>query len=536
VPVDGNGNVWILGDGMGRRTRTTAGALALFALVLGGCERWTSNLVSVDESGADSGNEISLDPVFSPDGTKIAFRSRASDLGPTDTTLCRSTFQPVVIRPCDDIYLRDLTTGTTTLVSTNAAGTDSANQDSIDPVFSPDGTKLAFVSRASDLVTSPTVEGGWNIYFHDLESGTNTLATTNAAGDGPGFGTTPVFNADGTKLVFTSSGSDYGFTDTNFSDDIYLKDLETGAYTQVSINRTGTDAANGFSHTPLITPDGTKVVFTSQGDDFGPRDFFASQDVYLRDLTRNRTFLVSADAARTNSGNGGSGGAAISPDGTKVVFGSSASNLGVPDTNGLPDLYIRDIDDGGTWRLPVERPSNPPEPTGGSGAVFSPDGTKLAFVSWAEIDIPGAGSNGLADVFVYDLAEERFSAVTGTDRVGEAANGGSFDPVWSPDGTKLAYWSLATNMTTGTDTNGVRDVYLTDFAAHETVIVSGRRDGKDSADGESYEPIYNPNAAADQIAFLSTAANLQGSTAADTNGRVDVYLAEVTDPEREGTN
>src|SRR5437879_888020 len=84
------------------------------------------------------GNSSSLSPVFSPDGSKIAFTSFASNLVAGDTN------------GNPDIFVKDLASGAITRVSTAADGTQAIGPgfvkgDSGSPVFSPDGSKIAFV-------------------------------------------------------------------------------------------------------------------------------------------------------------------------------------------------------------------------------------------------------------------------------------------------------------------------------------------------------------------------------------------------------
>ena len=50
-----------------------------------------------------------------------------------------------------DVYLRDLTAGTTTLVSANVGGTDGGSGYSYPLGITPDGTKVTFNSNATDL-------------------------------------------------------------------------------------------------------------------------------------------------------------------------------------------------------------------------------------------------------------------------------------------------------------------------------------------------------------------------------------------------
>src|SRR6266566_4232765 len=99
-------------------------------------------LISAAADGTQ-GNRWSLDPVFSPDGTKVAFDSYASNLVPGDTN------------GANDIFIKDLITGAVTRVSTAADGTE-ANGGSGIGDFSPDGSSLMFASDASNLVPNDT--------------------------------------------------------------------------------------------------------------------------------------------------------------------------------------------------------------------------------------------------------------------------------------------------------------------------------------------------------------------------------------------
>jgi Tol biopolymer transport system component len=117
--------------------------------------------VSTNATGTDSGDDRSFAPQLSPDGTRVLFQSEASNLGPTDTN------------GVEDVYVRDLTTGSTSLVSVNASGTDSGDAASKFSEFGPDGSLVIFRSRATDL-TSPGGSGSVDLYVRDLDAGTTT--------------------------------------------------------------------------------------------------------------------------------------------------------------------------------------------------------------------------------------------------------------------------------------------------------------------------------------------------------------------------
>ena len=123
--------------------------------------------------------------VVSPDGTKVAFMSSAAGFGPTDTNE-----QP-------DIYVRDVVSGTIELVSVpRLDGSDAGHYGSSAFSFSPDGRSIAFESNATDLVTTPNVTTAVNIYLRDLTSDTTTLVTANVSGtDGAGSSSGPVFDS-----------------------------------------------------------------------------------------------------------------------------------------------------------------------------------------------------------------------------------------------------------------------------------------------------------------------------------------------------
>jgi Tol biopolymer transport system component len=331
----------------------------------------TTTLVSADASGTDSGDGASIGPVFSPDGTKIAFNSVADDLGPTDTNFCSFL---VSSGPCSDVYLRDLTTGTTSLVSENVAGTDSGDWHSNDPFFSPDGTKIAFYSAALNLAVPapsapPRIE---NVYVRDLSAGSTSLVSVSADGNGGGdsHSRSGPFSADGTKVAFTSQATNLGPVDTNGVQDVYVRDLSTGATSLVS---GGSGGANG----PIFSQTGLKVAFTE------------ANDVYVRDLVAGTTTLVSVNAAGTGGGNDRSFEPVFSPDGKQIAFSSNANDLGPTDTNtgtcppigDCTDIYLRDVAAGNITLISGNADGTDSANDSSHSPVYSPTGQAIAFVS-----------------------------------------------------------------------------------------------------------------------------------------------------------
>lgn len=304
----------------------------------------TTTLVSVNGAGTGGGNGWSSRPVFSPDSTKVAFESRASDLGVTDTPMCESPASSVRTS-CNDIYLRDLVTGETTLVTSDHAGSDSGNAVSSGAVFSPDGSSLAFQSWATNLVATDT-SGGSNIFMRDLATGTTTLVSHDAAGTGGSNGATtgPVFDDDGTQLAFISTASNLVAVDTNGASDVFVRDLVTGTTTLVSRNAAGTDSANGASTGEVglyLAFQGGRIEFVSGASDLGPNDTNGAADLYVHDVASGTVSLVTANADGTDASTGTiRGDVALSSDGTRVAFTTTGNDLGPTDTNGTRDVYV----------------------------------------------------------------------------------------------------------------------------------------------------------------------------------------------------
>lgn len=126
----------------------------------------------------------------------------------------------------------------------------------------------------------------------------------------------------------------------------------TGATTLVSVSRTG-GAANNDSAVAAITPNGQFILFNSRASNLVSGDTNGVRDVFVRNLTTGHTWRVSV-GPHGRQANRGSNGTAISPDGRFVVFTSDATNLvRRRDTNGVSDVFVRDRATGHTIRVSV---------------------------------------------------------------------------------------------------------------------------------------------------------------------------------------
>jgi Tol biopolymer transport system component len=276
--------------------------------------------------------------------------------------------------------------------------------------MSADGRFVAFVSQARDLAANAT--GGPNVFVRDLQMETTTLVSVNRFGTAPGnhrSRTAPQISADGRFVAFNSEASDLTVNDTNGNIfDVFVRDLQTGTTTLVSVNRFGTGSGNRGSAGFHITADGRFVAFYSAASDLTPNDTNGSGlDVFVRDLQMGTTRMVSINRFGTGPGNSGSDSPAISADGRFVAFISGASDLTANDTNGnMQDVFVRDLRMGTTALLSINRlgtgsgngdSSNPP--------VISADGRFVAFRSRASDLVTTTDINGSeVDIFVRPVA------------------------------------------------------------------------------------------------------------------------------------
>ena len=132
-------------------------------------------------------------PMLSGDGRWIAFMTSAS-LVDTDTNAAT------------DAYVFDRLTGTLELVSVTPDGTASAATDFNEPReigISHDGQFVVFAHEGTDLVDPPAPIQD-QIYLRDRTTGTTTLLSPGTEGDGTRSGASPQIASDGSWVTFVS--------------------------------------------------------------------------------------------------------------------------------------------------------------------------------------------------------------------------------------------------------------------------------------------------------------------------------------------
>jgi Tol biopolymer transport system component len=211
----------------------------------------------------------SYGPALSGDGRRVAFTfeyGRASydpehPPHPLDVWLHRHHKQVVVK---DRAWRRPV-------VVSRASGPKGALSDgrSREAAISGTGRYVAFVSRAHNLVTGDR-DGVEDIFVRDLRTDRTTLVSTDDSGRAiaDGDSSQPSVSADGRFIAFLSE-ADLLPNDGDDKLDVYLKDLSTGRLTLVT-EGPGTEPSNGRFGGPAISADGFYIAFGSTSSNLDP--------------------------------------------------------------------------------------------------------------------------------------------------------------------------------------------------------------------------------------------------------------------------
>ncbi len=296
-----------------------------------GTIRW----VSVAGDGLSTGDGESRNPLLSAAGRWLLFESTAGNfvtflgrrqlngLSPTTNDVNqefqlywhKSEATNLVAELADtndepDIIVRDVWLETNALVSVNRAGTGSGNRGAVMPIISPNGRWVLFQSHAQNLVTN-AFPGDFNqLFVRDLIEQQTRLVSLDTNGVGLDAGVVlATFSADEQQVLFA--------TTNNSTANAYVYSLATGTIDLV--------ATNAFN--PAISGDGRWVVYErlASGE--------TNSQIWLTDRVSGTTNLVSANFARSDSGNGSSTHPLITHDGRYVIIASQANDLVLGDTN-----------------------------------------------------------------------------------------------------------------------------------------------------------------------------------------------------------
>jgi len=166
-------------------------------------------LVSRSPTGAQ-GNADSYSVSISADGSHVAFNSDASNLVPGDAN------------GETDVFVADRANGTLILGSVDSNGLP-GNDRSTRGALSRSGRYLAFNSYATNLVAGDA-NNEPDIFLRDLRTGTTTLMSVTSTGEQTSDGSfNPSISADGRTIAFTTQSPNVAPSDLNMTSDVFVR-------------------------------------------------------------------------------------------------------------------------------------------------------------------------------------------------------------------------------------------------------------------------------------------------------------------------
>lgn len=509
----------------------------------------TNLLVSANTNGVP-GNLQSGDAAMTPDGRYVAFSSAAQDLVPNDTN------------SLVDIFVRDMQAGVTVLATPGASAGALFPSRSDCPLITPDGRFVAFLSSAVGLVSGVQTQN--EVYVRDLTLGTTYAVSTNAhqylsnsivcynhalSDDGryvvfeasssvttrPAFlfrydsfagGALQVVATNAAAIPYSSScfrhfrtldlspdGRFVAFVGvTNNSTQIYLWDGNSAGTSLISQNISSLVSTNGACDYPVVDASGSYVAFLSSITNLTTDTVGEGFHLYVRDIQGQSTRLADGNTNGIAEAKDFQTIPCLTPDGGFLAFDCSDADLVANDNNHASDVFVRDLTKN-TVELVSMRDAGLPSQTAsglalGSQFGVSADGRYVTFATPAGYLLPSC-TNVSRQVLVADLLGG-INILVSVDTNGlPNADAASTDPVICSDGSRVAFASLADNLTPG-DTNQASDVFVRDLVARSTILVSVATNGINAGNNKSSAPVLSADGR--YVLFRSRASNLAPGT------------------------
>ncbi|WP_162271389.1 Ig-like domain repeat protein [Luteitalea pratensis] len=348
--------------------------------------------------------------------------------------------------------------------------------------MSADGRFL--VIESGRTLVADDSNGAYDVFVRDRQTGAlQRVSVATDGAEGNSHSTSPSISADGRHVVFQSLASNLDPTDTNGVDDLYIRDLDSGVTSLVTVGPSGERLTCNCAPLPVarLSGDGRFVLFSA--------DFHGGGGslLWLRDRDADQNGVFDEPGSVTTTGIDASSidgdhlawidAVAISNDARYAAFSASAvdenyASLGVR-------MYLYDRALGTSVR--VDRPL----PGMGDGIARSlapdfSDNAQLAYTSTAP-HLVADDADAFADVFVYNIATATHARLQLTHR--SAAFTDAYGTALSADGRFVAF--------TGYENDGAGierwNVFAIDRDLHASFDIAVGTDGSldDTASGAS---------------------------------------------------
>lgn len=449
--------------------------------------------LSIGVDGEQSNNH-SYAAAVSGDGQSVVFVSEASNLVTDDDN------------GASDVFLYSVANDTLKRVSVSSAG-DQGNGNSSQATLSADGSRVAFASKASNLVRHDTNIAS-DVFVHHVASGTTERISLAANGsEANDDSKSPAISFDGDHVIFVSRADNLVIADQNYAEDAFVVEIDSGAIERVSVAADGSEADRSI-HTPSISADGSVVAFVTRSSTLVPGVAGGYFQVY-------RVDRLSGEISHITAGDDVGRWPALSGDGQRLVFSSAT------DTHSLlgwrTAVYSYDHHSGEVTRLGRDVFGGGPPYDEVLHPAVSADGQ---FVAW---EAPAGQSNSLGSTAIRTLegqseqeTEAEALVVSARGSIGDGPSQSGPNAL-SANGQWVAFQSRAQNLAVGQDTDQW-NVYLRDQDSGEVILVSANRSGV-PANADSLNPAIS--ASGRYVAFESRATDL---VAGDSDAITDIFV------------
>jgi len=505
-------------------TNVVAGSFHLF---VHDSQTGTTALVDSDTNGLGLPKDLISIPSLTPDGHFIAFDASDANLVANDNNNAA------------DVFVCDLNAGTNEMISVHQPLSPSrtARGSTLGAVFSVsgDGRYISFSSAGNALLPNGYTNSYRGVCVRDQINGTNTLASvdTNGLTGADGWSFEPSLSTDGRFVAFTSGADNLVTGDTNGALDVFVRDMQLGLTTLVSLNKAGNGPGNAASYSPIISTNGRYVLFHSLAGNLANGAFpSGTENLFLRDLQRSTNYALTVNGIVS---------AAMTPDGRYVAY-DQASLLALWNSQTATQIYtkitgpmspgIAVSPDGnriaysmntGFYVMDLAANSNllvaASILTSHAGLQFSADSRYLVYATTSAV--VAGDTNKVADVYLYDFQTHSNSLVSQSCLRPNAGNAASDSPTISADGRFIAYRSYANDLVVG-DTNNQPDVFIFDRQTSTTTLVSASLFGDFAANNRSLAPTFSSDS--QTLVFSSWASDL---TAGDFNEGEDLFALKL---------
>ena len=411
----------------------------------------SANAHTVAQTVYGTTNTICYNHTISDDGQFVAFEAGVSPAGTNGIVLRYNT-----------------QTTATDIVNTNAAGLPAygseINHRALD--MTPDGRFIAYLALTSKTNSA--------VYVWDAQSATSTLASGDTNNNVPATGIcdSPVMDPTGRYVTFLSSALHLTTNNLSTTYHLYRRDLQSASTMLIDADTNGVGALNSTMPIPSMSADGSLVAFESFDTSLVANDSNHACDIFVSNLASNSMELISAHlpslSTVTADGPSTLTISGVSTNGRYVAFHSEADNLVAGDTNGLRDVFVRDLVLGTNILVSVDTNGILPGTGLSTDASISADGRYVAFTSTASNLVTLSDTNNAQDVFVRDLQRGTTTLVSVNTNGNGSGNAASYSPILSYDGRYVLFRSKAANLASIANTGGYENLYFRDMQAGTT--------------------------------------------------------------------